>query len=330
LAHACHGKELFASVLFFKNAVPVFSSLILVVLGTILLSTGSAYAHEGTAEQHFAPAQEEINGEEFQAGSRTSGSEVLYFPSGSLYEPYLADPHRIGFALRVLHYSRTGIPHAGDTRFYLKSGGQFGLVRMQPRDAGYPAWQLGLEAAFVSQFDIEEKLDNIGWDGRYGFVLTTARSRNLSMRFGYLHDSSHVGDEYAERNGRLRIGYTREEVAAGISWLSDVGWRTYAEYAHGVVLRNENQKAGRAQIGLEWQQPKRGQGHYRGWYAAADLSSMQEREWKIDVALQAGYRIDNTTKTWRFGVDWYSGRPPIGEFFQHTESYLGFGIWVDI
>ncbi len=57
---------------------------------------------------------------------------------------------------------------------------------------------------------------------------------------------------------------------------------------------------------------------------------MQERDWKMDVSLQTGYRIDTIGKTWRFGVDWYSGRPPIGEFFQHTETYLGFGLWVDI
>ena len=317
-------------MLFFKNAIPIVSSVILAVLGILPFSAGSAHAHEATAEQHLALAQEEAKKGEFQLTGSNSGSEVVFFPSEALYAPYLADPNRIAFALRVLHYTRTEIPHSGAKRFYLKSGGQFGLVRIQPRGAADLGWQLNLEAGFVSQFDIEEKLDNIGWDGRYGFVVTTAQSKNLSMRFGYLHDSSHVGDEYAERNGRLRIGYTREELAAGISWLSDKGWRTYAEYAHGVVLRSENQKAGRAQVGIEWQPPKPGTRPYRGWYAAADLSAMQERDWKIDVGLQTGYRIDTRGKTWRFGVDWYSGRPPIGEFFQYTESYLGFGLWVDI
>ncbi len=286
---------------------------------------------EESAIEQLPRIQEEVKKEEPVSGSSSSGFETVFFPSGSLYAPYLADPRRIGFGLQVLHYTKTGIPYSGNTRFDLKTGGEFGFVQRQPRGVDDLGWQFGLEAGFNSQFDINTHLDNIGWDGRYGFTLTTAQSRNLSMRFGYLHDSSHVGDEYAQRNGRLRIGYTREELAAGVSWLTNTGWRTYAEVAKAVHMGNGTlQKPGRVQLGFEWQAARAKPGGYRGWYGAADLSAMQERDWKLDVSLQAGYRLDVKSKTWRFGVDWYTGRPPIGEFFQYTETYLGFGLWVDI
>lgn len=289
-----------------------------------------AHAQKGTIEQTPSLRQEVKKAEPGSPESQ-SGSAVLLFPSGHLYAPYLADPHQNGFGLRVLQYMKTAIPESGSRRFDLKSGGRFGLVRIHPSGSEDLGWEAGLEAGFHAQFDIEHQLDNIGWDGRYGFTVTTAQTRNLSLKFGYLHDSSHVGDEYAQRTGRLRIGYTREELAAGISWLTDSGWRTYAEYGHGVVLRNPDlQKPGRVQAGIEWLPAKLMQGRYRGWYAAADFSAMQERDWHIDTSFQAGYRIDTADKTWRFGTDWHSGKPPIGEFFQQTETYLGFGFWIDI
>jgi hypothetical protein len=57
---------------------------------------------------------------------------------------------------------------------------------------------------------------------------------------------------------------------------------------------------------------------------------MEERDWRIDVSLQTGYRIDSYGKTWRFGIEWYSGRPNIGEFSQKTETYFALGFWIDI
>lgn len=35
-------------------------------------------------------------------------------------------------------------------------------------------------------------------------------------------------------------------------------------------------------------------------------------------------------RTRRIGIEWYHGRPPIGEFFQYTESYLSLGLWIDV
>ncbi len=48
-----------------------------------------------------------------------------------------------------------------------------------------------------------------------------------------------MGDEYAERTGRLRINYTREEFLAGISGELGDRWRVYGEAAYGYDLRSE-------------------------------------------------------------------------------------------
>jgi hypothetical protein len=312
-----------------RGKVSIFCCAVLTSLCTFLLLAGNILGQE-TASEQIPPVPEEVMPIKAEPGG--SGSwHHQYLPPDPLYAPYAADPRRVDFGLQVLHYTRVRIPDSGNTRFDLKTGGQFGLVRFHPYGVSDLGWQLSLEGGFNAQFDIDKHLDNIGWDGRYGLLLTSAQSKNLSLKFGYLHDSSHVGDEYAQRTGRLRIGYTREEVAAGASWLTDNGWRTYAEYAYATHRGNEQlQKPGRAQLGMEWQPKRTLHSLYRGWYGALDVSAMQERDWKMDVSLQTGYRIDTIGKTWRYGIDLYSGRPPIGEFFQHTETYLGWGIWVDV
>jgi hypothetical protein len=256
---------------------------------------------------------------------------VTLFPPGDLYPHYIADPHRVGFGVQWLSFTDARIPGSGVNRVALRAGGRFGIARLHPSEEAERGWQVSLEGGFNAQFDADHSLDNIGWDGRYGLVITTAQSRQWAFKAGVLHDSSHVGDEYMERTGRRRIGYTRHELAAGASWLPTERFRTYGEAAWGYELSNKQlQEPGRVQFGLEYGSPGTlGKGR-TGWYGAADLSAMEERDWRVDRCLQVGLAAHAGSRTWRFGVEWYRGRPPMGEFFQYTEEYVSLGLWVDI
>lgn len=256
---------------------------------------------------------------------------MTLFPTGDLYPHYIADPHRVGFGVQWLSFTETRIPDSGDSRVALRAGGRFGIVRMHPSEEKERGWQVSLEGGFNAQFDADHSLDNIGWDGRYGLVVTTAQSGQWAFKLGILHDSSHVGDEYMERTGRKRIGYTRHELAAAASWSPDERFRTYGEAAWGYELSNDQlQEPGRIQFGLEYQSPPTPGKVRMGWYGAADFSALEERDWRVDRSLQAGLAAHSGGRTWRFGVEWYRGRPPIGEFFQYTEEYVSLGVWVDI
>ena len=256
---------------------------------------------------------------------------MTFFPPGDLYPQYAADPHRVGFGVQWLSFTDAQIPDSGDSRVAIRAGGRFGIVRAHPSGKEDSGWQVSLEGGFNAQFDADRSLDNIGWDGRYGLVVTTAQSREWAFKFAVIHDSSHVGDEYMERAGRKRIGYTRHELAAGANWLPDIRLRTYLEAAWGYELSNEQlQEPGRVQLGLEYGSiPLPGTGRI-GWYGAADLSAMEERDWRVDRSLQVGLVTHAGGRTWRFGIEWYHGRPPLGEFFAYTEEYVSLGVWVDL
>jgi hypothetical protein len=260
-----------------------------------------------------------------------AGSAVTLFPSGDLYPLAIADPHRVGFGVQQLHFTDTAIPDAGDDRVGLRAGGRFGIVRVEPNGTEAWGWQASVEGGFNAQFDADHSLDNIGWDGRYGLVVTAGRAGGAAFKMGVLHDSSHVGDEYLLRTGRGRIGYTRHEVAAGFSWTITERWRTYAEAGWGYQLSNSSfMDPGRGQVGLEFDGCRGPRERCRGWYGAVDLSAMEEREWHVDTAVQAGLAGHFQGRIWRIGLEWYRGRPPLGEFFSYTESSLSIGIWLDV
>ena len=67
-----------------------------------------------------------------------------------------------------------------------------------------------------------------------------------------------------------------------------------------------------------------------GWYAALDLSTLEERDWRVDAAAQGGLTLPIGRRTHRFGVEIHDGRVPLGEFYQTTETYVALGVWIDI
>jgi hypothetical protein len=279
-----------------------------------------------------APATAQAGGADAQ-GRAAAQSEPRWelFPEDLLYEPYLADSSRPTFALAFMSVQQVDVASSGDARHLVSLGARAGIVRWRPAWSPATALQLDLHAGFHGQFDRDFDTDNIGWDGIYGLSGALTRHDRLAFKVGIAHVSSHVGDEYAERTGRERINYTREELVLGASWRFAPSWRVYAEIGDAYDLRNpELQAEGRWQSGLEYERPEGLWGTRFGWYAAADVEGMEERDWETDVSVQVGLLLPSSSRSWRVGIAWYEGRVPIGEFFQDDEEYLSFGLWLDI
>ncbi|QKT03809.1 DUF1207 domain-containing protein [Ectothiorhodospiraceae bacterium 2226] len=256
------------------------------------------------------------------------GVRLEALPIGEPYPPYLADPHRRALSLKWLGFDRVDIPDTGSSRLLVRAGMRFGLLRFTPVDRPDEAWQLSFEGGYDAQFDNDRRQDNIGWDGHYGLLLTTRRGP-FAYKLGALHVSGHVGDEYMERVGRPRINYTREEWVAGIAWSPDPHWTAYAETGRAYHRGSPLLERWRAQAGVQVER-RPPQWERLGWYAGLDLQGMEERDWRVDVALQVGLSIPSGHRLWRVGLELYEGRPPMTEFFEHTERYIALGAWLDI
>jgi hypothetical protein len=132
------------------------------------------------------------------------------FPGGDVYPAYFADPHRPANALAVQLHTGTAVDHAEGVRTWLSAGGRFGILRLAPRDAAGRSWQISVEAGFNAQYDSENRMDNVGYDGNYGFTLaTTTGQGTLALKLALHHVSGHVGA------APLEASAAREAASAG-------------------------------------------------------------------------------------------------------------------
>ncbi len=255
-----------------------------------------------------------------------------FAPADVLYPGYVADPHRPVFALMLVDVLDSDVPAAGDSRYGIRMGARFGILDIVPPGERGGGLQLDADVGFLAQFDRESSSDNIGWDGLYGFHLAWAARPDLALRVGLAHDSSHIGDEYIENTGATRIDYTRQEILAGVRYSPWRSVATYAEYGFGYYLRNEDlMEPGRVQLGLEVDPEPTWWNRRVAPFAALNVSAYEENDWDGNVTVQAGLVHPAAGGGhWRVGLEYYDGRSPIGEFFQHDERHLAFGLWIDL
>jgi hypothetical protein len=256
--------------------------------------------------------------------------ELDFFPDAELYPQYIADPIRSQSAVMLTRVSSSDIPHSGDRRFSLRLGGRFPIARLHPHGDSERGLQLDFEGGFFGIFDLRYSLDNIGWDGLVGLALSYRTGPKLAFRIATLHDSAHVGDEYAERTGRTRIQYTREEIAIGVSWTASPQWRAYAEAACSYGTKTFQQRL-RAQAGAEYRGAKLPHATHVSWYGALDLRAYQENDWRPRVTGQLGLLIPTPRGTgrYRLALEVARGRSVLGEFFHENETYAGIGWYFD-
>ncbi len=264
------------------------------------------------------------------AASCGTGCTALLLPPDDLYPPYLADPHRPGFGVQKQWYTRSAIPDASSDRLNLKVGAVFGILRLVTPERPLQAWQVGVIGAFDGMFDLGNQQDNIGWNGNYGLQWSGSLPQGVAAKIGWFHRSSHLGDEYQERTGRKRIGYTREELGGGLGWNLLEGVRLYGDVGYGYGQGNRAlMEPWRLQGGMEYRSRPAFWGGRFGWFGPLDVTSMEERAWRADTTLQLGLLMESANRVWRLGLEHYRGRPTVGEFFMVTEEYLSAGLWMD-
>jgi hypothetical protein len=136
-----------------------------------------------------------------------------------------------------------------------------------------------------------------------------------------------------EKTGRMRIDYTREEWALGLSYRFLENFRVYGEGAYGFDLRNTDvQEPWRVQGGLEWEADDLFLSGRGGYYAAVNVGAAEELDWEEDITVQAGLVVSapRSYRKFRIGLIYRDGRGLIGEFFQNREEWWGGGLWLDM
>ena len=264
-------------------------------------------------------------------GTATRTDTTWLGPPTEFYPQYMADPRRAQFALVLTSYTDSTVPGATSARSSIRFGGRLGLVRFHPVGNTEVGWQIDLEAGFFSQFSLVGGFDNYAWDGVQGLLVSYKPMPQLGFRFGFLHDSAHLGDEYMEETGRARINYTREEVVAGISWKPNQQWRLYTEVTSEYETKGVA-KGERIQIATEYfSRTKMWSGRLTP-YTAIDFNSFSERDWASATTAQIGFMMPTGqgSSRYRVALELSHGRSPMGELSFFDETYIGLGLYYDI
>ena len=96
-------------------------------------------------------------------------------------------------------------------------------------------------------------------------------------------------------------------MAFAIAWQPRPPLRLYGELGFAYLTRDANQQMGRWEGGVEYERRPRWLRDRAAWYAAADFAALQERDWRLDTALQTGLVARNHGRTYRFYLQWYDG-----------------------
>ena len=245
--------------------------------------------------------------------------EIL--PPDLLYKSYLAGPKE---------------PRLGAVWVYNPDGGWFwdvtlgarlGLWRWGTHGPRPEGWQLDVEGAVFPRLNFEQQWDLESADFRFGLPLTWS-SGPMQMKIGYYHMSSHVGDEFLERNpGFQRTNFVRDGIVVGYGIFPAPDVRLYSEV--GIAFhRSGGADPFEFQFGAEYS-PVMGRPSGTP-FAAANVQLFEEQNFGGSLNVQAGWQWRNQgARLFRLGLQYFNGKTSQYSFYRDSEELLGAGIWVD-
>lgn len=246
-------------------------------------------------------------------------------PEGLMYRSYLAGEKEPRFgAVWMKQRGREGL--IGETAL----GGRVGLIRHGTQGSIRPnGWQLDMEGGVFARLDLEQDSDLDAADFRFGFPLTF-REGPWSAKVGYYHISSHVGDEFLQKNPTFkRINYVRDAAIVGLSYDTTEDTRVYGELAYAPAATGGAEPL-EMQLGAEYSETT------PGWwnispFAGINLHYREEFRGQASVNVVAGlqFRGPQSGRSFRFGFQHYNGKSMQYSFFDQNEQLTGAGMWMD-
>ena len=189
-------------------------------------------------------------------------------------------------------------------------------------------WELQLEGAALLRLNLEEDWDFEASDYRFGVPLVYGWDR-WQYKISYYHLSSHLGDEYMERNATLdRINFSRDVLVAAVSFFPRPAWRWYAEMGWAFYI-DGGTKPWEFQFGVDYAQPGPTGCQGRPFFAV-NGHLREEVDFGGNLSAQAGwFWRGESANVLRTGVHYYNGKSNQFQFFDEFEQQIGLGLWYD-
>jgi hypothetical protein len=249
---------------------------------------------------------------------------VAALPKGYLFSPLIADPRWPHFSAAYQRF--VDDPHLRNASV-VSLGETLGLLRGDTRDGG--AWELGLQAAVFSLFDLDApSVDLANADYIIG-VPVSYRRGDLSALVRIFHQSSHLGDEFLVRNRVERVNLSFEAADLRLSYDVADWLRVYG--GGGYLVRRDPSDLAPwfTQAGVEFRSTRTFLGDALRPLAAVDIQNREQNGWSPDISIRAGIQFEKVPifdRRFQLLLEYFSGHSPNGQFFRDKIEYIGLGL----
>jgi hypothetical protein len=249
-------------------------------------------------------------------------TRVRVFPRVSLFAPLAADLRWPKFTLGYNYYfGDSDLTHAGSA----EAGASIPIV--QKKNSRRPGtWEIGFQGGIFAVFDLAAPSSDLINADYLGGITFSYAFDSLVLFARYMHQSSHLGDEFLLNNEVDRINLSFEEISVLVSY-DPLAWaRVYGGAA--VIVRSDPSNLDRwsLQFGSEFRPFTAKTKRRLQLLVAVNLQCWQESDWIPDASLVAGLTLDPIGES-SYRVDfllrYYIGRSPNGQFFTERIQTLG-------
>ena len=248
------------------------------------------------------------------------------FPAVNSFELPEASPRAYGLAARVLSTRR------GESRFGAEQEGEAILGENFPVVAlkrGPRPIVVGIGSQVYGRFSLDDsKSALISMDWVAG-LNTTAVLGAWALTLQLYHESSHLGDEYADDFGAGRLDWTRE-VAAGWASYGFGDWRVTGGASYVLDDGLSLPRPGAA-LGLDFHGNR--QGAYGGVQPVVGLytEATSATRWRLSSSAKLGVTF-GTQGTQRLGLALiaHDGLSTQRQFFREESQYIGLELRIDL
>jgi len=254
---------------------------------------------------------------------RYNSWRLQLLPEGLIYRSYLAGPKESRMAAGMV-----SVPE-DSTMWDATIGGRFGLLRWGNSDPFRPqGFELQAEASAQIRLDIPEDVDVRSADFRVGFPLAWGNEYR-QWKFGYYHMSSHLVDEFLEKNPEFPMfRQARDALVFGHSVYLTDSLRIYGEAAWAFYCNASD--PWEFQFGIDYA-PRRATGWRGAPFFAINGMLREELDFGGGLNTQLGWawRADTTAHLLRIGFQYYNGAIPHYAFLPYHEQQFGLWAWYD-
>lgn len=255
--------------------------------------------------------------------STRAGAQERLFPAVKSFELPEASPRAYGLAARVLSIRR------GESRFGAEREGEVVLGENFPLVAlkgGPRPIVLGLGSQAYGRFSLDDSksaLISLDW---VAGLNTTALLGPWALTLQLYHESSHLGDEYADHFGAARLDWTREVVSGWASYGSG-DWRFTGGASYVLDDGLGLPKPGAA-LGIDF----RGSGHGKvepiiGVYTEATSAT----RWRLSTSAKLGVEFAGQgTSRLGLALIGHDGLSTQRQFFREESRYIGLELRIDL